>query len=183
MCELLGRRGGSHGNVVLGPRVLNGDGLRNKPKKKYISVQVCRVCVFGCVVMCLLCVFFIRYRHTTRRQEGTGNQLASWFLVALDDHSYLRKWVFTLFFTGFVSMCVHVCVCVWVCACVSISWRCGGICLLFEGRLVEFESLLRITFLCLVSSRRSNSLHHRSHQSTARVITEKGYTAAAPMRP
>ena len=56
MCELLGRRGGSHGNVVLGPRVLNGDGLRNKPKKKYISVQVCRVCVFGCVVMCLLCV-------------------------------------------------------------------------------------------------------------------------------
>ena len=56
VCELLGRRGGSHGNIVLGPRVLNGDGLRNKPKKKYISVQVCRVCVFGCVVMCLLCV-------------------------------------------------------------------------------------------------------------------------------
>jgi hypothetical protein len=67
--------------------------------------------------------FFIRYRHTTRRQEGTGNQLASWFLVALDDHSYLRKWVFILFFNGFVSMCVHVCVCVWVCACVSMSLR------------------------------------------------------------
>jgi len=56
VCELLGRREGSHGNVVLGPRVLNGDGFRNKPKKKYISVQVCRVCVFGCVAMSLLCV-------------------------------------------------------------------------------------------------------------------------------
>ena len=56
VCELLGRRGGSHGNVVLGPRVLNGEGFRNKPKKKYISVQVCHVCVFGCVAMCLVCV-------------------------------------------------------------------------------------------------------------------------------
>jgi hypothetical protein len=97
---------------------------------------VLRVCVCVCMHVCL-CVcecpappvigvhfhtFFIRYRHTTRRQEGTGNQL-SWFLVALDDHSYLRKWVFTLFFNGFVSMCVHVCVCVWVCACVSMSLR------------------------------------------------------------
>ena len=43
---------------------------------------------------------FIHYWHTIRRQEGTGNQLASWFLVALDDHSDSCKSVFAMFFMG-----------------------------------------------------------------------------------
>ena len=55
VCELLDRRGRSHGNVVQGPRALNGESFRSKPKKKYISIKVHRVCVFGCVAMCMVC--------------------------------------------------------------------------------------------------------------------------------
>jgi len=91
--------GGSHGNVVLGPRVLNGDGLRNKPKKKYISVQVCRVCVFGCVAMCLLCVA----------------------CVCVCVHACVSVCVCEC-----VAVCmacgVYVCVCVRVCGCVHGVW-------------------------------------------------------------
>ena len=49
MCGLLGRGGGSHGNIVLGPRALNGEGFGSKPKKKYISTRVCHECVCACV--------------------------------------------------------------------------------------------------------------------------------------
>ena len=33
------------GNIVLGARVLNGEGFGSKPKKKYTSIQICHACV------------------------------------------------------------------------------------------------------------------------------------------
>ena len=47
VCELLGRRGGSHGNVVLGPRVLNGEGFMRLWPCVCMCAYVC-----GCVQVC-----------------------------------------------------------------------------------------------------------------------------------
>ena len=56
VCELLDGRGWSHGNVVLGPRALNGEGFRSKPKKKYIIIEDHLVCVYSGVWLCAWCV-------------------------------------------------------------------------------------------------------------------------------
>ena len=60
----LAEEGQVAGNIVLGTRVLNGEGFGSKPKKKYTSIQTCHACicvhVCGCVhvasCMCLCCV-------------------------------------------------------------------------------------------------------------------------------
>ena len=69
-------------------------------------------------------VIYMLFLHKICRQEGTRNQLASWFLVPPDEQCFFKTCVFTKFLCVYVNrVCdyVRVCVCVGVCVCVLCS--------------------------------------------------------------
>ena len=93
------------------------------------------------------------------RQEGTRNQLASWFLVPPDEQCFFKTCVFTRFLCVYVNrVCDYVRVCVCVCGCVWV-----GACVGAYARACVSEGSVCAVVLC-------SSLHAESSSNPGIVI-------------